>query len=298
MSLLVSAVITTYKREPEFLLRAVHSVLNQTYSNMELIVVDDSPDSYGFRDEIRKTLHQMDGVRYIAHEKNMGACAARNTGLYAAQGEYVAFLDDDDEWMPEKIEKQLRCFTRKEIGLVYCGNLCRNDSTGRITTAVTKYREGFVFDQLILENFIGSTSFPLLRKEYLLEIGGFDPLMKSAQDFDVWLRMAQKWEIAYVPEPLVVYHVHDGERITSTPVYRIEGQKRIIEKNKEYLACHKKAWWFRNIKIAPEYAQNRQLGKALRLWICMAIKRPYEIRGNITILYRLFRNYLSVIGMK
>jgi GT2 family glycosyltransferase len=195
--------------------------------------------------------------------------------------------------MPEKIEKQLAAFTEDQIGLVYCGSLYHDDQTGRTTVRNTKYFSGYVYEKLIFENFIGSTSFPLLRKQALDEVGGFDPLMKSAQDFDVWLRLAKKWKIAYVTDPLVLYYAHGGERITTTPIYRIEGQRRIIEKNADYLEKDRRAWWYRHIKLTPEYAQNRQLKVALGLWSRAALKRPGEVKTNVKILYGVFCNYFS-----
>ena len=100
MDELVTVVITTYKRPPEIVNRAIQSVLMQTYPHIELIVVDDSPADYELREETARLVTGIGGnTRYIQHEKNLGACAARNTGLKHANGVYIAFLDDDDEWL-------------------------------------------------------------------------------------------------------------------------------------------------------------------------------------------------------
>ena len=110
---LVTAIITTHKREPEIVERALKSILAQTYKNIEIIVVDDSPESFESRKAVKDsvTRYTNQNVKYVQHDECKGACAARNTGLYMAKGEYVAFLDDDDEWLPEKIEKQSRATT-------------------------------------------------------------------------------------------------------------------------------------------------------------------------------------------
>lgn len=289
---LVSVIMTTYRRQPEIVLRAIKSIKAQTYPSLEIIVVDDSPKSYELRADVRDAILNMADIRYLAHEENLGACAARNTGLQASNGAYVAFLDDDDEWLPEKIEKQIRLFSEDTVGLVYCGNYIRNDINGSMRREPMKNCSGMIYEKLILENFIGSTSFPLIRKDYLVQIGGFDPLMRSAQDFDVWLRMARKWEVRCVPEPLVVYHVHGEERITTNPLLRISGQKRIIEKNAEFLQQHKNAKLLRQIKLAPEYASNKQLGKAMWIWFTNSIQRPLSIQSNVLILYRVLQNAL------
>ncbi len=133
---MVSVIITTYKREPEMVLRAIDSVLVQTFHDIEIIVVDDSPADFPARKDVRAAVEMRQNenarisIRYIAHSKNKGACVARNTGLEAATGEYIAYLDDDDEWLPEKIEKQMQVMQKSNAGLVYCGNTVKNDRTG------------------------------------------------------------------------------------------------------------------------------------------------------------------------
>ncbi len=286
---LVTAIITTHKRSVEIVERALQSVLQQTYSNIEVLVVDDSPNDFIHRDDVKNMVEGYN-VKYIQHDKCMGACAARNTGLRVANGEFVAFLDDDDEWKPTKIEKQLDGFTKDCIALVYCGSEKKNDSTGEITCQKLICKSGKVFDDLIKENFIGSTSFPLMRKHALLEIGGFDVMMQSMQDGDVWLRIAQLYEVAFIDEPLVTYHVHDGERISTNFERRINGLERIIEKNKEYLLHHRDARSIRLIKLAPMYAGNKQKGKALSIWVRAVFLAPFKIRRNLKYLYSIIRS--------
>ena len=286
---MVTAVITTHKREPEIVERAIKSVLAQTHQNIELIVVDDSPADYEYRDQVRKAA-QKNGAAYIPHETCQGACVARNTGLSIAKGEYIAFLDDDDEWKPEKIEKQLTAFTDTNIALVYCGRETKNDTTGEVVLQDVEFVKGRVFDKLITGNYIGSTSFPLMRTACLREIGGFDPLMKSAQDYDVWLRLAEKYETSYVKDSLVVYHVHAGEQISKNYARRVGGLERLNEKNAAYLKTHRKACWIRSIKLAPEYAGNKQYGKAFATWLKAVFTWPWKPKENMKYLYRSIKN--------
>ena len=285
MSELVSAVVTTYKREPDMLLRAVTSILNQTYKNIEIIVVDDSPSEYTFRKDISVIINQMKiegiNIQYIQHETNMGACVARNTGLLASNGSYIAFLDDDDEWMPEKIEKQVNVIKNKDVALVYCGCVYKNDVTGTTTFKKRKYLRGNVFDELLFVNFIESTSFPLIKTDCLRAVGGFDSLMQSAQDYDVWLRIAKNHKIDYVQEELVIYHEHNGEQISTNPIKKINGLERINEKYKSFLDCNRILWWKRHIVITPFYAMNGEKGKAIRVWIKCIIKNPANIFENL-----------------
>ena len=145
---MVSAIVTTYKREPSMVLRAINSILAQTYNDMEIIVVDDSPKDYPYREEVKRVvtsrLEDFPQVKslYICHEHNMGACVARNTGLNAASGEYIAYLDDDDEWLPKKIEKQVKKIEQSDAVLVYCGSYCKNASKGTCEIVKKEYISG------------------------------------------------------------------------------------------------------------------------------------------------------------
>ena len=239
----VSVVITTYKREARMVERAAKSVLNQTYKNIELIIVDDSPRDYELRNEVKEMAEALgERVRYIQHEENKGACAARNTGIKASNGEFIGFLDDDDEWLAEKIKKQLEKFEDKDTALVYCGNYVIDiqNNTQRIFN--TKYFKGMVFDDLIYENFVGSTSYPLIRKDVLEKLGGFDEKMGAAQDHEMWLRISKKYKIDYVKEPLVNYYIHAGEQITKNHRGRADAYLRLVDINADYLSKHKKAY--------------------------------------------------------
>ena len=186
---MVSAIITTFKREPAMVLRAMDSILAQTYRDMEIIVIDDSPEDYSARDDVRKVIEkrQADSVdipiRYIAHPGNRGACVARNTGLEAAKGEYVAYLDDDDEWLPEKIEKQMKAIKHSGAALVYCGNMLINEQTGKKTQTRKEYVRGKTFTKLLYSNFIESTSYPLIR------ILPMNSLRGCLRVFRCWIRL-------------------------------------------------------------------------------------------------------------
>lgn len=291
---MVSVVITTYKREPQMVLRALDSALAQTYRDLEIIIVDDSPSDFSAREDVHAVVEMRQhenpeiNIRYIAHTENKGACIARNTGLEVAAGEFIAYLDDDDEWLPEKIEKQMQVMQKSDAGLVYCGNMVKNDKTGLCTNAEKEYFRGKVFKRLLYNNFIASTSYPLIRKECLKEVGGFDPLMQAAQDYDVWLRLAERYEVDYVPEPLVLYHEHEGERITTNPKKKISGLERINQKYAHYLDTDRKLWWIRNLSVAYYYAMAHD-NKALSSWAKCVKKCPEKVKDNIVSFLRIIQ---------
>lgn len=289
---LVSAVITTHKREPKIVERALKSILNQTYKDIEVIVVDDSPASYEHRCEVEMMVERYSskGVIYISHETCQGACVARNTGLYNSKGEFIAYLDDDDEWKPEKIERQIEKFNKESVALVYCGAESIFESENKTVKWNQLFLSGMIYSELLKENFIGSTSFPLIRKQALVAVGGFDKEMQSAQDYDVWLRLTQKYEVDFVEDSLVVYHVHEGEQITKNVKKKISGLERIILKNKELIHKNRKLFWIGYSCLIPFYVKDGQKKKAFKIWFRCCLKCPWKIKGNLKCLYRLITN--------
>ena len=213
--LLVSCIITTYNRA-NLLSRAINSVLNQTYKLLECIVVDDA--STDFTSEVVKAYSNDPRLLYVRHKKNKHLSATRNTGIRSSQGGLIAFLDDDDEWLPDKIEKQVNCFVSASpnVGLVYCWfDVYRN--TKVIGTRRPKLR-GYIFDNLLVSQPLGNGSTLLVRREVIEHVGCFDESLKRGIDGDFIRRVGQYYEIEVVQEVLVHYFVdHDGNpRITGT----------------------------------------------------------------------------------
>jgi glycosyltransferase involved in cell wall biosynthesis len=270
-------------------MRAVNSVLLQTHKEIELIIVDDNEEDSAYRKEIERYIKTMNDSRieYIKHKKNMGACAARNTGIKAAKGEFITFLDDDDEWLPQKLEKQIPLMSNPEVGLVYCGYIDVDDVTGIERVAERKTFEGWVFDELIKENFIGSTSFPLIRKSVFEDAGFFDIEAKSAQDYDMWLRISKKYVIKYLNEVLVKYHVHSGAQISKNPQNVVSGLERLNKKYEDYLNTHRKARSIRVVKIVPYYIKNGQRAKAIKTFFLAIFLNPFNVRWNCIGLYSI-----------
>lgn len=284
---LVSVIITTYKREPQMLLKAVKSVINQTYRETEIIVVDDSPSDYKYREDVRKMVKDVDkSVVYIQHESNKGACAARNTGIKNSKGDFIAFLDDDDEWLESKLEKQMTKFADVNVGLVYCRQYVINLENGKKYIGTKPFFSGNVYEHLILDNFIGSTSFVVMRKSVIDICGMFDVDLKSAQDYDLWLRASKVCQVDYVDEPLVNYYIHSGERISGNPKNKIQGLERLNQKNWDYISKNRMALWIRTIKLAPVYLWNKQYKDAIHAYIKAIKTRPFCIRENLKYIYQ------------
>ena len=204
---LVSVVIPTYKR-PEMLSRAIHSVLKQTYSPLEIIVVDDNgTDS----DEHLKTLgvveKYLNQIVYIVHEKNKGGSAARNSGWRAAHGEYITFLDDDDEIMAEKIEYQVECLEKQDglYGACYTAYKILGMG-GRKQISATNV-VGSVYLQALARNFyVGSGSNLLFRKIAVDTVGGYDESFIRNQDIEFMARIFEHYKVAFVDKTLLLIH--------------------------------------------------------------------------------------------
>ncbi|MBD8591096.1 glycosyltransferase [Peribacillus simplex] len=280
MDNLVSVIIPTYKRPFGTLVKAINSVLEQSYSNLEVIIVDDSPNGDSNRNEVENKIKTLvdPRVRYIQHEFNQGACSARNSGIEVCRGKYIAFLDDDDEWLSKKLELQLAKFENTEVGLVYCDSYTitlKDDKEIKKDMRANRV-SGWVYDKLILDNFIGSTSFIMLRKEALDTCGFFNNNLKSAQDYELWLRISKKYKVDYVDTPLVNYYVHEGERISTNIDYRIQGLEKINELNMNYLGLHPKVNCLRNLKLVPYYNKKYGHKVAFLKWLEAVKLYPFQ----------------------
>jgi glycosyltransferase involved in cell wall biosynthesis len=219
----VSVVLTAYNVGP-YIAEALRSVLAQTYSDFEIIVVDD-----GSTDETPTALAPFrHRITYVA-QANRGAGAARNTGLRLAKGEFVTFLDADDVWLPNFLEREVRALRRyPRAALAFSGGY-QTDSQGHIQrpmlpTAPEAFWawigrhgdlasgsvEGHLYRELLLRNFIRTPSAVTLRRAILDGTAGFDETMRNGQDYALWVALARRHSFVFVNAPLVKYRVHGG----------------------------------------------------------------------------------------
>ena len=197
----VSVILPTYNRA-HVVSRAIRSVLEQTYEDFELIVVDD-----GSTDSTEEVVRSFDDrrIRYIRHKQNKGRSAARNTGIKIAKGEYIAFQDSDDEWLPEKLEEQMEVFktSSPQVGVVYTGfYLFYDDKKIYIPSANVKTKDGNIYDELLKGNFVGTPA-AVVRAECLKKVGMFDESLHCLEDWELFIRISKEYIFKYIDKALV-----------------------------------------------------------------------------------------------
>jgi len=212
------------------LTRAIDSVLEQTLNDFELMVVNDHST-----DDTESAVKRIDDARvlYLVNERTKGSAGARNTGVAKAKAEWIAFLDDDDYWLPEKLEKQYRKIkeANSELGLVY--TLLSELKDGVLIKRKGKIIEGWIFWDLLFNNYIGTASCVAIRKAAIERVGGFDERFPSKVDTDLYIRIAREYRIGSVREVLVVRDLGDSNRIS------INARKKLSANLLYYRKYHK-----------------------------------------------------------
>jgi glycosyltransferase involved in cell wall biosynthesis len=207
----------------------LQSVLNQTYKDFELIVVND-----GSTDNTRQILEKYgDKIRYV-YKKNGGQSSSRNAGIRVARGQYIALIDHDDIWIPNKLELQVQEMEKaKTIGLVTCGTIGFNENgeTGRtLRHLVNSLTRTQLLRRLAMGNIIGGCSNVLIRNECFLKLGLFDESLRMAEDWDMWVRIAQSYDIRSIPQLLVKYRWHEKNFSNSSAEVNLTNESVFLTK--------------------------------------------------------------------
>lgn len=281
MNGLVSAIITTYNREPELIRRSVESALGQTYGELEIIIVDDNPSGSEISQRVKQYIESYPQITYIKQNGNKGACLARNLGAKCAHGEYLAFLDDDDEWDCMKIQRQVQTFISKEdplLGMVFCN--------GILATKIGRHykKQDYIvknvfgkdvsFKMLLRENCIGTTTGPLIKKSSFFENGGFLKDLPARQDYELWLRIAQRCHVWGINEKLFTHYVEKREQISGNPRKAVKGYQYIYFKYLRELYRDKEAN-ISMLKAIQSYLDEYDKAKAFWLYVYIQIVKRF-----------------------
>lgn len=222
----VSVVMPTHNRAG-FVGRAVASVLAQTESDFELIIVDDASTD-GTGECLASLARQDQRIRVLTNLKSKGGGGGRNVGIEASRGEWVAFLDDDDEWVPSKLEIQLAKLAATPAAVACSCDYEQHFSSG--ASKVVRLPQLVTLTQLLRGSVLGGASMCVCSRAALQAIGGFDTHLRSGQDWDLWVRLRLQGPIAVCDEPLVRYQAHDGARITNNMKSQYLGARRFYFK--------------------------------------------------------------------
>jgi len=249
----VSAIIPAYNRA-DFLPRSIGSVLNQTFRDLELIVVDDGSTD-NTKEVVEEFSRKDNRVKYIWQPNFGGPAGPRNTGIKHATGEFIAFLDSDDEWTTKKIEEQISLFENSPVSIGFVGcNYFLKTPTMTAGYKLPLDADGEVFENLLKHDFIGTATIIMIKKGVFDDVGGYDEQLKCAEDTDLWLRIAEKYKFAFVDNFLAVYHVHGNNTLLRfNGLDLAESTESILKKH--HVACenHPRAFSIRLGQVAANY---------------------------------------------
>lgn len=277
---IVSVIVPAFRR-PERLPRALASVRSQTYRGWEAIVVDDN--GRGTPDQVR-TARCMEAyagderITYLVLDEHRGASAARNVGIRHGRGELLAFLDDDDEWLPDKLTVQVAALRDAPEGTaaVVTSLVSVDHRTGR--THVLRARiEGDLVGRLLESNVLNTASTLLCRRGALEQVGMFDVDLHARNDVDVYVRLAQRYGFVAIERPLVRFHQHTGPRISRDREGKITAQETFLAKHAKlfdrYPSIH-----HRVLKVlARRHLARSRPGRARELFVQALRIKPYDV---------------------
>jgi glycosyltransferase involved in cell wall biosynthesis len=285
-NLMVSVILPTYNRA-SMLERALRSIIAQTYQNFEIIVINDAG---GDVDSIINTLDLQERIRYIKHDSNRGLAAARNTGIRAARGKYIAYLDDDDIFYPNHLKTLCNFLENSEYRIAYA-DTCRvlqemKKGSYEVTRKDTLSTE-FDYDQILVGNLIPVLCF-MHEKSCLDETGLFDETLTSHEDWDLWIRMSRRFKIAHIKEVTSEFSWRlDGSTMSSSRRDDFVRTLEIIYGKYEKYVIEKPGI----VKLQRKNLILQKEQKSEKAWIRreklkMALSRIIGIKG-INFLYRM-----------
>lgn len=289
----ISVIIPTYNRA-DLLPRAIKSVLSQTFQDFELIIVDD-----GSTDNTKEVVEEFQKrdrrIKYIWQEKNSGAPAKpTNIGIMNSTGEFIAILEHDDEWLPQKLEKQIAIFNDSKnnmLGLVGCDVLVVSNKTRYFR--VPKVKKGKTFEKFLKSTFICSASSALIRRSVFQDVGLFDENLFSVQDWEMWTKMAYAgYAFKFIREPLLRYYIH-GQNITATT--SIEKKEKdldyIFNKYRKYYENNSKLYSTKLRYDGTRYVLANELKKGRKKFLQSIKIYPFNFKAYLYL-------FLSFFGSK
>ncbi|KYC39250.1 glycosyl transferase family A [Scytonema hofmannii PCC 7110] len=306
---IVSVIVPAYNAE-RTILQTVLSIQKQSLSDLEIIIIND-----GSTDKTVELLNTVQDPRLkIFNYENGGLPVARNRGISHATGEYVAFIDADDLWTPDKLESQLAALEKHpDAGVAYSWTRFMDEKAETYHLSTPIYFEGDVYANLLVWNFIASGSNPLVRREAIKDVGEFDATLRSAEDWDYWLRLARRWHFAVVPKAQVLYRKSSGAMSSKIDVmekYNLIVIDKAFERapsHLQYLKKQSQAGIYQYMaQLALMYAPPQEKFKlsfekiqnAIKLYPKLLVQKKTQILMIKLLLIKIFSDHLATFLMQ
>lgn len=268
----VSVIIPTYN-SIKYLIVAIESVLNQTFKDYEILIIDD-----GSTDDTKESLAGFGDLITYIYQENAGVSAARNHGIKMARGKYVAFLDADDYWLPEKLEKQVAALENGSCKACYSSFTIGDEDLKPISVQYSR-RLGKTLEDLLLYggNTVGTPSTVIVETE-LVKKENFDPTLSHGADWEMWIRLATYTEFLYIEEPLIIYRTHESNM-----------SKNAVLQEKDCIAVMEKGFALPNL---PREIKNKERKAFAETYMVLA--GNYFQAKMFSSFFRCVRNSLSL----
>ena len=234
MNKLVSIIIPAYNRATR-IEAAIKSIQSQTYLNWEIIISDDGSTD-NTQEFVKKFIDQDKRIRFVRNEINQGAQAARNRGIKAAQGEWIAFLDSDDQWLPDSLEKRLNAAKQENATVVHSGAYIQHKDKPLEIYHLPRWK-GYIYKDVLGKE---GPTFPslLIEKAALEKIGYLDEQVVAYQEWDTSIRLAKFFSFACVPEPTFIYDYTSSDSISRNSLRNAKGYSYIFHKHFKDILFH------------------------------------------------------------
>jgi glycosyltransferase involved in cell wall biosynthesis len=293
----VSVIIPTFNRA-EFLHSAITSVLNQTFQDFEILVIDDASE-----DQTQEVVNRFHDTRitYLHHEANRGEACARNSGIVNSKGEFIAFLDDDDSWLPDKLNLQVNMLngSNAKIGLIYSGFRVIDGKSKMILSDRIPDKRGEVYENILYGNFVGTPSTVILRRDCINKVGLFDRNIAYGLDHDLWIRIAKCYHFDCIRSSLVLYHRHEN-RLSNNPAIKAKGLEDMVKKYGKHIIMKNKYYQNSYLSIGVQFCYNGDIRNGIKAFVNAIRVKPFNIRNYFNLGCALFgaKNFRRMKSLK
>jgi len=285
---LISIIIPTYKRS-EMLSRAIESCLNQSYKNIEIVIVDDNSPDTEYRKATSKFMSQYknnDKIKYVKMPQNGGGAKARNYGIENSKGSYIAFLDDDDYFLEDKLKLQIEYMKKNKLDACFTGSQTL-DETKNAVVKNKRYKNFNEYDDMLkfhLVEMIVSTQTFMFKREVLEKVEGFSLVPAGQEYYLMYKVITNGFKVGYLDEILTVICIHSGERIT-TGKKKIEAEKFLYDLKKKHFDI-------------LDFNQKRKIKYIYKYNIWQKYKSSNSYKQYIWLLYIIISHPLLLIKKK